>query len=109
MAMYGVDCEESTLGQDVAKDSRSYFGHLLNQGLCWGGYRSGYWTNTGALPLFWSSAALCKKDHFEYFGTENVFIYLFIYYFLNVFDSRYLYKFLALLRLLYIISSPREY
>jgi hypothetical protein len=41
MAMYGVDCEESTLGQDVAKDSRSYFGHLLNQGLCWGGYRTG--------------------------------------------------------------------
>jgi hypothetical protein len=34
MAMYGVDCEESTLGQDVAKDSRSYFGHLLNQGSC---------------------------------------------------------------------------
>jgi hypothetical protein len=40
MAMYGVDCEESTLGQDVAKDSRSYFGHLLNQGLCWVGYRT---------------------------------------------------------------------
>ncbi len=38
MAMYGVDCEESTLGQDVAKDSRSYFGHLLNQGLWWVGY-----------------------------------------------------------------------
>jgi hypothetical protein len=40
MAMYGVDCEESTLGQDVAKDSRSYFGHLLNQGSCWIGYRT---------------------------------------------------------------------
>ena len=33
MAMYGVDCEESTLGQDVGKDSRSYFANLLHEGV----------------------------------------------------------------------------
>jgi hypothetical protein len=85
MAMYGVDCEESTLGQDVAKDSRSYFGHLLNQGLCWGGYRTvpvsavdGMVFPFGRIlvpcPLFGLMRA--KKAFLVNFVTENVLFFV---------------------------------